>query len=326
MALSPQLRGMISKAKNKYSQGGKTIKPKEGRNIYRVIAPAPGTSGVGEDGQFWADSAIHWIKADDKGKPMAVVGDEEFVYQRPSVLNTAIQMAIESAVDEESKKLYESWRSRKSVLLNVVDRSTGQNEILEITATTFGKFLELYEIHLDAGQDLTDPASGVDICLTRTGKGLNTEYSITAQPGVSQPLTADQIKGVKDLNAFIAAEYFSEDNTKALNAVRQIAGIAPPMGNTLGAATPTAALTSAGASVADAAITQPDPNAAALAAQQAAAEQAALAAQQAAAQQAAATQVQPDPTPAPPVETGSGGLSAEEEAALMAELDALGGA
>ncbi|MDE4297048.1 hypothetical protein PXK56_17825 [Phaeobacter gallaeciensis] len=333
MALSPALRGMVSSAKNKYkNSNGRTTKPKEGRNIYRILAPTTQQAPwVPATGQFWADLGVHWIKPDDNAKPIAVVGDCEVVYGKPSVINTAIGMAIDAAMDEDSKKLYESWQARKSIIVNAIDRSAGDTVVqLELTPTTFGKFLELLELYDDSGQDITDPTSGVDIVITKTGKGLNTEYDVAVAPGVSKPVTPDQLNGAEDLPKFIEANYFRGEEQKALNAIQQIAGIAVPALGNGGVATPTAALTSAAASVdpAPAATPTVDPEAearkaAALAAQQAAAAQAQADAAAAAAQaqaQAAAT----DPTPVPAADPAPAtGLDQSEEDALLAELDGL---
>ncbi|SCW95786.1 hypothetical protein [Ancylobacter rudongensis] len=266
MGLNPQLLQMVSQAKSKYAgNSGKAIKPKEGRNTYRIVAPthqqAPWVDPV--TGKWWADLGVHWIKSDPNGKPIAVVGDCDTVYQQPSPLNTAIEMAIHSAVDEDSKKLYEEWKARKSILLNVVDRSTPGDDpdVLELTTTTFSKVLELYTMYAEAGQDITDPASGQDIVITRTGKGLNTNYDVAIAPlapGAShKPVPLASLQKATDLMDFIQKNYFRGEEQKALNAIAQIAGVALPRlgaapAGALAARTPTAALTSASASVAEA--------------------------------------------------------------------------
>lgn len=314
MALSPALRGMVSAAKHKYkNSNGKTVKPKDGRNVYRIIAPTPEqASWVPPTGQFWADLGVHWIKADANGKPICVLGDSEVVYQKPSVVNTAIVMAIESAVDEDSKKLYESWRSRKTVIVNALDRKDNDTPIiLELTGTTWGNYLELLEIHADEGIDITDPNDGIDIIITRTGKGLQTEYSVTAAPGKTKPVTKEQLQKAEDLPAFIEANYFRGEEQKALNAIAQITGIAvPAIGNSSGVSTPTAALMSPAATVSDAFDAD---------AQEAAErrKQELIAAQQEAAAELAAMEHKPAPS------ESSTGLSQSDEDLLLAELDGL---
>lgn len=268
MAINPALRKMVSQAKAKYAGGGgNSIKPKEGRNVYRILAPdAADAPWVGASGMFWADLGVHWIKAEENGKPIAVVGDCDICYQQPSVLNTAIEMAISKAIDEDSKKLFTDWKARKSVLINVIDRGSGNEEVLELTPTTFGKVLDLIMLYADAGQDITDAVEGSDIIITRTGKGLNTNYDVAIAPSVPgkgfEPVTKEQMARAKDLSEFIASNYFRGEEQKALNAIAQIAGIAIPRltagagasiaaieASPVAARTPTAALTSQAASV-----------------------------------------------------------------------------
>jgi hypothetical protein len=323
MALSPELKKMVSGAKNKYSGGsGKTIKPKDGRNTYRLLAPTSAqASWVPASGQYWADLGVHWIKADPNGKPLVVVGDCDTVYQQPSPLNTAIEMAINSAMDEDSKKLYEEWKAKKSVILNVLDRSVGDDpQPLELTGTTFGKIMDLVGIYDDAGQDITDPLSGVDIIITKTGKGLNTKYDVAVSPGVSKPVPLDVLTRTIDLHAFIAQNYFRGEEQKALNCIAQIAGVAVPAltgpSGGAGVRTPTAALASPAASVADASVD----NSAAIAAE--AARKAALA--KAAAEQAAAAAAQSAPVEDPLAAKRAEILRRQQEA--EAELAALSAA
>lgn len=345
MALSPELKKMVAGAKNKYSgNSGKTIKPKEGRNTYRILAPSPAqASWVPASGQYWADLGVHWIKADPNGKPLVVVGDCDTVYQQPSVLNTAIEMAISTAMDEDSKTLYSEWKAKKSVLLNVLDRSMGEDpQVLEVSPTTFGKIMDLINIYDDAGQDITDPMTGVDIIITKTGKGLNTKYDVAVSPAPSTPVKPDVLTRAVDLHAFIAQNYFRGEEQKALNCIAQIAGVAVPAltgpATAAGARTPTAALSSSAASVAGASVAAAAPVAAApvatpveavpaedpLAAkraeilrrqQEAEAELAALSAA------AAAPAAQPAAAAAPAAAAST--LSSSEEDAILAELDNL---
>lgn len=346
MALSPELKKMVSGAKNKYSSNNqKTVKPKDGRNAYRVLAPTSAqASWVPPSGQYWADLGVHWIKADKNGKPLAVVGDCDTVYQQPSVLNTAIEMAINSAMDEESKELYNEWKAKKSVLLNVVDRSSGEDPVvLELTGTTFGKVMDLINVYDDAGRDITDPMTGVDIIITKTGKGLNTKYEVMVDPAPPKPVSPDVLGRTTDLHEFIAQNYFRGEEQKALNCIAQIAGVAVPAltgpATAAGVRTPTAALSSPAAAVADAS-TASAPAAAQTAAAAAPVETAAVSAvdpamearkaeilrrQQEAAAELAALET---PAPAPAAETaapasGISSLPVSEQDAILAELDNL---
>lgn len=247
MALSPALQKLVSNAANKYQRSsGDRIKPKEGMNRYRIVIPNP-------DEQFWADLGVHWIKAEENGKPFAVVGCSDVCFGEPCEIDTAINEAIKNAYDEESRKLYESWRAKKTVLLNVLDRSKGSSDpdkvqILEITGGTFGNIMGLVQQFAEEGVDILDAVEGMDIMITKTGKGLQTEYSVNTAPGASKPVTKAHLGGVNDLKQHINREFFKGEEQKALTFIAQTAQIdVPRLGSA--AKTPTAALTSRAATV-----------------------------------------------------------------------------
>lgn len=263
MALSPALRKLVSNATNKYTRSsGKRIKPKEGINRYRILVPSQADAPwVPASGQFWADLGVHWIKPEENAAPAAVVGCESVVYQRPSQIATAIEAAISSAIDEESKKLYMSWKAKTTILVNVLDRSKGSTnpdevQILEITPTTWGNIMSTIQQYDEEGEDILDAENGMDLTITRTGKGLNTQYAVNIAPGKSAPVPAAALKNCHDLHKHIEQEFFRGEEPKALAAIAQISGVSLPRlaaGAAGGAGrTPTPALASAASAVEDA--------------------------------------------------------------------------
>lgn len=254
MALSPALRKSVSEAKNKYGRSdGKRIKPAEGKNIFRIIAPTQDQAAwVGPSGKFWADLGTHWIKAEKNGKPLAVVGSRDVCYQEACPVGQAVDLALNQyAHDEQTKEIFKEWSVSKNVLFNAINRTTNADaqeiEILEVRPSVAQQIFDLMEQYDDAGQDLTDLLSGVDLVINRTGKGLNTEYSVNAKPGVSKPVAKDALSKTHDLHDHIAKEFFRGDEVKALNAIGQIAGIPQDRLQALaiaGASSNTAALTS----------------------------------------------------------------------------------
>ncbi|TDW20526.1 hypothetical protein EV128_125156 [Rhizobium azibense] len=248
MALSPALQKLVSQGANKYQRStGERIKPKEGVNRYRILVPD-------QNAQFWADLGVHWIKpeVEGKGKPIAVVGCPSICFDQPCAIDTAIDQAMSAAIDEESKELYKSWKARKTVLLNVLDRSKGSTDpdkvqILELTPGTFGSILGIVQQYAEEGEDILSPSEGMDISITRTGKGLNTEYAVNVAAGKAHaPVTPQQLKECHDLIGHINKEFFRGDEQKALNFIAQVAQVSLPK---LGNKTPTAALTSRAATV-----------------------------------------------------------------------------
>lgn len=351
MALNPALMNLVSKTKHKYAGGGigDVEKLKDGRNTLRLIVPKPGeVSWVPESGQFWRDLGVHWIKTEENGKPIAVIGDTEICYGEPSLLNAAIDKAIVSAHDEESKKLYKDWKARKSVLINAVNRTENDKvSTFELTPTTFHKILELAELYAADDMDIFDADNGFDIVITKTGRGLNTSYDVAAAPlapgKTFKPVTADQVRAAPDLDELIKRNYFREDEKKALMVVAQTSGITMPQ--LAAPETPTAALTSSSAAVSDAKETSSTPAPAPAPSQPApatppqsqqpsqadvlAAKRAELEALEA---QLSGAAEQPAPAPAPAQEAAPQGgadasisdLPAADQDALLAELANLG--
>lgn len=347
MALNPLLKKLVTQSAAKYKgASSKALKPKEGRNTYRFIVPKPGeVAWVGADGLFFRELGVHWIKAEANGKPLVVLGSEEICYGRVSAVAAAIDMAIANAYDEESKKLYEEWKAKRSIVCNVVSRDNQNSvDILELTATTFSKVMDIANLYDDSGVDVFDPINGMDIVITKTGKGLNTSYDVAVQPlapGRSfPPVTADQIASAENLDAWIEGNYFRGEEQKALNAIAQIAGITIPTTPSIAnmTATPSAALTSSGASVAGATVAPASVAApaapAAMTHDQMQAEiqrqAAAMVAQQmqqqhAAAHAAASAPATPPAAPATVTPTTAmSDLAQDEQDALLAELNAIG--
>lgn len=258
--MSPELLALLAKGEKKYARNSSNrLKPKEGINRYRILAPTKAVCGyqapwVPASGQFWADLGVHWIKAGENEKAIAVVGDPFICYQQPSTLAPLIDKAIASAIDEESKKLYESWKPRATILVNVLDRSKGSTtgndpQILELTPGTWGEVMGVLAQFSAEGENILDPNEGMDISISRSGKGLNTKYQVTVAPGKGDPVSMDVFKNCHDLPAHIDKEFFRGEEEKAAAAIAQISGVNTPR---IATRTPTAALTSAAAAVPDA--------------------------------------------------------------------------
>lgn len=225
MAISDALRDMLKQGRSKYQSrvNSKVIKAKEGKTRIRIL---PGPT---DDSLFYADLGVHWIKASETGKPMAVVGCHEKVYDQPCPVCSAIETAILSATDTDTEKLYKSWRSRKTGLVNVIVRDGADKsdvaQIMELPATAMEQIIGNVQTYMDDDIWALDPSTGVDFIIERRGKGYDTEYSVTIPPK-SVPLTQAQLDSRIDLDAYIAQEHFRGDEQKALNAIAQITGVA----------------------------------------------------------------------------------------------------
>lgn len=263
------LMALLNKAKSKYaSSGADALKPKDGKNIYRILAPTEEQADwLGADGQFWQDVGVHWIRADANGKPMAVVGDPMVCFGEANPIEAMIEKAIASAYSPEEKELYSGWRSQKRILVNALDRSDKNSgpQPLELTRTTWASILDAASNYASMGINIFDQHAGLDIIITKSGRGLTTKYDVMVAPSVPgaapTPTSDEDMARCANLAEWVRTKYFKGEEQKAITAIATITGVAAPgAAPAITSATPTAALTSAaavapGASVAAAAAT-----------------------------------------------------------------------
>ena len=235
MALSPAMLEMLKRKKAQYQNSNNNIKKcKEGKTKLRILAVQV-TSPLAEQGQFWLDYGVHWIKQPGNPKPLAVVGNSLIVYDKPSPVEAMVEKAILSANTDEDLKFFKEMKAKKGVLVNALNRTAGSAdasetpEAYELTPTTWGKVLSIMEEFAMEGGDAFDPTTGIDIVIERVGKGLNTEYSVMPSMGKSAPVTKEQLGKVIDLYAMVGHEFFRPgDEAKALSILADSTGLAIP--------------------------------------------------------------------------------------------------
>lgn len=225
MGLSPALAALLKKQKSKYAGNtGRAVKLKEGKTRIRILQKDP-------DLPFWADLGVHWIKTEKNGKPVAVVGCHDVVKEEPCPICTAIAKAAASVVDDDTLELIKEWKVRKSVLVNALIRDGADKsddpQILELTTTTFGNILSVIDQYGLDGENVLDPKEGFDFIIERTGKSLNTEYTVMPAPK-SKPVDPTVLDRLHDLNAYIESQFFRGDEPKALRAIGSVTGISMP--------------------------------------------------------------------------------------------------
>jgi hypothetical protein len=221
MALDPALLAQMKLAKNKYSRNtSKFVKLKEGKTTIRVVS---------KPGKFWQENGVHWIKTEEGGKPVAVVGCHSEVHSKPCEVCTAIEMASKSATDDESIQIIKEWQVKKNVLVAALVRSGSEAsedpQIVEMTGTTFGAILNIVEEYAAADIDVFDFAAGVDLIIERTGKTKNdTKYTVMVAPK-SKPVPAGTLEKIPNLLEAIEREFFRGEDLKALTAIANMTGI-----------------------------------------------------------------------------------------------------
>ena len=228
MSLSAETLALIKGAKNKYSRNeGEIKKPRDGKTRIRVL-PVQVGGPLAQPGQFWLEYGVHWIKTEINGKPVAVVGNSEIVYGKTSEIDRAIEAAIKGAVSDDDLKLMKDWKAKKGILLNVEIRSGPDASTdavpFELTPTTFGQLLSMVEEYAPEHGNILDYKTGFDFVIERTGKGLETRYTVMPMPG-AKPVAQATIDKAVDLFALVEKQFFRGDEPKALNAIANMTGV-----------------------------------------------------------------------------------------------------
>jgi hypothetical protein len=213
--------------KRKAATGGqKTIKPKAGRNRYRIL-PGWRTNG---DPTFFHDFGQHFIK-DAAGQVKAVYICADKTFGRPCEVCDAVAQGIQMSTDDVMKKRIEDAKSSGRVLLNVLELDGTQPtvpQILEVAPTVFngkkgvGGIISLF----DEWPNMLDPNTGNDIIVEKSGTGLDTAYSVQIA-GASKPVPAEALAKLCDLDAYVMQEN-EQAQQRALASVRSVAGLPTP--------------------------------------------------------------------------------------------------
>lgn len=220
MALS--LMELIAQKKAALKSGNrqKTVKPPEGRSKWRIL-PGWRTDG---DPTFYHDFGQHFIKdGTDTLKAVYVCVDKTF--GKPCDVCSALDHAIKNTSDDAMVELLKKSKASGRVLLNALhvdgDKPT-EVQILELSPNTFAEFLNIVQ---EWGAEVLDLDGGKDIIIERTGKFLQTKYSLqVAAKSVVVP--ADTLKKLHNLDEYVAQE--SEEQAKrALANLNAVAGMLP---------------------------------------------------------------------------------------------------
>ncbi len=208
------------KASLKSGNRQKTVKPPEGRSKWRIL-PGWRTDG---DPTFYHDFGQHFIKdGTDTLKAVYVCVDKTF--GKPCEVCGALEHAIKNTSDDTMVELLKKSKASGRVLLNALhvdgDKPT-EPQILELSPNTFAEFLNIVQ---EWGVEVLDLDGGKDVIIERTGKGLQTKYSLQVA-AKSVVVSADTMKKVVNLDEYVAQE--SEEQAKrALANLNAVAGMLP---------------------------------------------------------------------------------------------------
>lgn len=220
--MSKNLMDLVrSKKKNLQAASGrreKTHKPTQGKSKFRILPNPADMNGV-----FWQDFGQHFIK-DASGDLKAVYMCADKTHGTDCPICESISSGIGASGDDSVIEALKDSKASGRILMNALHldgEDPSSPIILEISPTSFEKILELMEEH----GNVTDLEDGVDIVITRTGKGLKTEYTIMTA-AKSKPVDKSVLKNVHDLSAYVQQEW-DEGLNKAISAVSSVSGLLP---------------------------------------------------------------------------------------------------
>lgn len=197
----------------------KTAKPPEGRSKWRIL---PGWRKDKEDSTFFHDFGQHFIKGmDNQLKAVYVCVDK--TYGKPCKICEAIRQGVMSSSDDDVVKVLKDANAASRILLNAihVDGESQDPQILEVGPKVFSEIINI----IQEWGNILDLDTGKDIVIERTGKGLNTKYSVQVA-AKSAPVPASVMGKLHDLDEYVAQES-EEQARRALANLSQVAGLLP---------------------------------------------------------------------------------------------------
>lgn len=218
---TPSLMELIAKKKQDINAGKrqKTVKPPENRSRWRIL---PTWRKEGE--QFWHDFGQHFIK-DGKGDLKAVYVCVDKTYGRPCQVCDAIGAGIRASSDDDMVKMLKEANAAARILVNALHiDGDNPNEpvILELGPMAFN---EILNIVTEWGADVVSLDKGMDMVIERTGKGMQTRYSVNVA-SKSQPVDAAVMKKIVNLDEYVAQES-EEQARRALMNLSAASGMLP---------------------------------------------------------------------------------------------------
>lgn len=169
------LRKKYEDLKNKKSGGGGDIpfmELKEGDNLVRFLSD--------DEGNFYVETGYHYLR---QGKEVKAIACNRLTDGSECYICDVVHELYKSK-SEADKKLAKEWRAGSRIFFNIVDRADGEVKVLGAGNTIFKELLK-YFADPDWG-DLTDQSQGHDVVITKTGTGLDTEYSLMPKPKPSK--------------------------------------------------------------------------------------------------------------------------------------------
>lgn len=162
-----------------------------------------------DNGDFYFETGYHYIK---QGKDKVAVVCNKLHDGSECYLCDVVD-ALYKGKDKGDKELAKDLQAKARIFFCVVDRSDGKTKILGTGNSIFKDLLKYFSDE-DWG-DLTDPKTGHDVVITKSGTGMDTEYAVMPKPKTT-PLGVDD--DYLDLSA-AATPFTVEEQEMVLNGV-----------------------------------------------------------------------------------------------------------
>lgn len=204
----------------------KTHKPAQGKHVYRILPSWRGS----DDPQFWHDFGQHFIK-NEKNELKAVYICTEHTFGKECAVCEALQEATNHADSDDLVNTLKEARSKQVYLVNALHRTASDDAakntpiLLALGQQAFEQIMGIMDSYLsEEGIDITDLEDGVDLVITREGKGFNTKYTVMPKPK-STPVPKSALENLHNLDEYVKQEY-EEGQRKALTAIGTVSGTA----------------------------------------------------------------------------------------------------
>lgn len=199
---------LMKAAKSKLNAGQQRVKkPADGKTVWRIL---PSTDDE-NPGAFYRVFGQHWIK-DQSGKLQTVVVCEDITFDKPCPVCSAMHKAKMASPDKETTDALDESYPKRTYLMNAVylegPDADQQVHVLEVGKKVMDGILNIAEnLYSDEEVVFVDPKEGVDIIINRSGKGLQTAYTVSGRSQkASKPVSASAMLGRIDLEAFVSDE------------------------------------------------------------------------------------------------------------------------
>ena len=171
-------------------------KLEKGKNVRRVLPPK------GENDVFWSEGFLHFGLGSDGKKTVTCL--ETYGEGKKCPICQYVE-ELKKSKNKEDKQLADRIRRTKRTYIAVLNRDAEEEKplVLPVGQTIMKQIVDLI-CDPDYG-DITDFEDGRDITITKSGSGLNTEYSVIAKPKTtiaSEDYTAEELDAeLPDLDA-----------------------------------------------------------------------------------------------------------------------------